>query len=216
MRFYILKQRQKIVVNDTEYDFVDGSKHDNADKCPACKEYIGLMKHLPPYCVELETWDSGYGDLAFSIGDSFLVSERFKVLWHEQGLAGLDGFHPVEIVKVKRHKRFQDDPPEYFLVNVCRSKVTIDQEASGFEWETPPTCPVCRQGRIIKRWKQIVLESDTWSRENVFLPRGLAGIFMADQRFKEFVEQFRITNCYLISAEEYTNDFYPCKNDSRG
>ncbi len=215
MNFYVIESSVEKVPFETEFFYLKPHRNGDAPRCPVCGDYIGSLTSLPPYNIELELWDRGFGDISFGPGDNLLVSGRFKALWHEQELTGLDGFHPVEIVKVKRHERFQGDPPNYYLAEICRSEATIDQTASGFEWEKPPTCDLCKEGSI-KRWKKHLIVSNTWKGENIFRPRGLSGSIMTDQRFKEFVEQFRITNCYLISAEEYSYDFYPCKNDSRG
>jgi len=209
MKFYVLKRTVNVLRFETEFFYAPPERVGEAPRCPACGEYIGMIPPLPPYNVVLELWDMGFGDIVRGPGDWLLVSGRFKCLWEEHGLRGLEGFHPVNIRKVIRHKRFKGDPPAYFLVEVLRSDATIDEVASGCEWEGSATCPVCQHGRGIKRWKKHVLVPGTWKGENIFRPRGLSGSIMTDQRFADFVKEFNITNCYLIPAEEYAHDFYP-------
>jgi len=214
MRFYVIKKPRKETRYDTEFAYLKPHPRGDAPRCPVCGGYTGMLTALPPYNIELELWDTGYGDIAFGPGNHILVSERFKILWEEHVLAGLDGFAPVSIEKVIKHVRFEASPPEYYLTSVVQSEAVIDQIQSGFEWESgeEPKCDHCRLGGI-KRWKRIVLEPDTWSGENLFRPRGLSGTIMVDQRFKEFADQFKITNCCLIPSEEYARDFYPWEKE---
>lgn len=158
-----------------------------------------MLRWEPPYRVELETWGQRFGDLAFGAGEEFLVSDRFARLWKEEGLVGLEGFHPVEIVKVKRRgKRIEGKPPRYFVVRPVYSDVAVDQERSGFQWEEPPKCGVCREGTLLG-YDRVVLEGEP--RENIFIPRRL-GVVIVDKRFKDFCDGHKITNCTLIPAEK--------------
>jgi len=209
MRFFVLKYKPGTVFGETEFITSEPSNVGEALTCEACGRFISMLTWLPPYRVELELWDKCFGDIARGSGNNIIISERFRSLWKEQKLIGLEGFDPVEVVRIKRHKRFKGDPLQYYRVSVVRSKAIIDQKASGFEWEEEPTCQECRSGNIIKRWKRIVLEPNTWSGENIFIARGLSGTYITDERFKEFSEEFKIINCNLIPAEEYARDFYP-------
>jgi hypothetical protein len=56
----------------------EGFKVGPAPRCPACGGFIGLLRWLPPFRVELETWGKEFGDV-IHIGDELLVSERFVV-----------------------------------------------------------------------------------------------------------------------------------------
>lgn len=215
MRFFVCELKPGIAHGETEFYEEQPSQTGEAPKCRECSKYIGALPWLPPYRVELELWDRVFGDVAFGPGDELLVSERFKTLWHERGLIGLEGFHPVEIVKVKRHKRRKPDlaeRPNYYCVTVIRSRAAIDDGRSGLEREDPVVCLACRTGKkscIIKRAKRIVLEPSTWAGEDIFIARGLPGTYLASERFKSFWEDYKITSATLIPAEEYSFDFYP-------
>lgn len=215
MNFYVLKHSVEKVTFETDFSYLKPDKTGDAPSCPKCKKVIGSLISLPPYNIELELWGKGFGDVSFGPGDHLLVSERFKTLWEEHGLTGFEGFTSVTIKKVIRHKKFTGNPPGYFLTSVPYGKAVLDQDASGFEWEKPPTCPVCRQGRIIKRWESHILMPGTWDGTNIFQPIGISGSIMTDQKFKDFVDQFHITSCWLIPAEQYAHDFYPGENKTK-
>jgi hypothetical protein len=166
--------------------------------------------------VELTVWGSEYGDVAFGPSDELLVSERFADLYKSQGLSGLEGFHKVKIVKVKRRgdSRLRDSPPKYFCVEVKRSRAAIDIAASGLVLEAPPTCDECRSG-LVMRTVGVVLEKGTWSGEDIFIARGLGGTILASERFKAFFDKYHVNNGVLVDARKYSFDFYPwLKDDS--
>ncbi len=149
MRFYVCELKPEHATGETEFYDEDESRTGDAPKCELCGRHIGALTWLPPYRVELELWDSVFGDIAFGPGDNLLVSERFKTLWDERGLTGLQGFDPVEVVKAKRHKGNQPDlseQPNYYCVSVARSQAAIDVAESGLEREDSELCPACRSG----------------------------------------------------------------------
>ncbi len=209
MTFCVLKLEPGLARGETEFSIVERTPPGEPERCGSCGRNISLLRWLPPYVVELETWDRFFGDIAFGPGNDLLVSERFRDLWSRNELVGLLGFEPVEIVGVKRHKKCDRDPPPYYRVSAVRSASVIDQEASGFEWESEVICPACRKDGILKRWKRVVFETSTWSGENVFRAFGLTGTFFADERFREFFAEHKVSSAHLIDAEEYGHDFYP-------
>ncbi|HSN92411.1 MAG TPA: hypothetical protein VLS93_14360 [Anaeromyxobacteraceae bacterium] len=188
-------------VGEATTDFLQADPYGvgEAPLCEACGGAIGMLHWEPPLRAEIETWGSTFGDLAFGPGDSFLVSERFQSSWRSAGLVGLQGFEPVEIVKVRhRGKRIKKARPRYFRVWPGRSEVAVDQVRSGIQWTSPPTCEVCRVGTM-KGQERIVLEGEP--EENVFIARGLPGQVLVDGRVRRFCEEHTITNCPLIPAE---------------
>lgn len=209
MRPVYLLEGQQSEPGDALTDFVqvDPVRVGEAPRCEACGEPIGMLPWLPPLRVEIETWGTKFGDLAFGPGDSFLVSERFERLWEREQLVGLHGLEPVEIVRVRnRGNRIKGPPPKYCRVWAGRSDVAIDPVRSGIRWVDPPAppCETCRGG-IKKGWERIVLEGQP--RENLFIARGLPGRLLADDRFERFCEEHAISNCHLIPAEQASHWF---------
>jgi hypothetical protein len=197
---YLLKNPGS--VGEATTDFLPCEPHNvgSAPKCPECNRYVGMLRWQPPFRVELETWGSEYGDIAFGPGDSLLVSYRFASLWLTRALVGLEGFEEVEVVDVRRHKKMEERRPRYFRVLVVRSDVAVDQLMSGVEWEIPPSCSVCRIGGNLKGWSQIVLEAPPV--ENVFIARGLPGQVIVDDRFRSFLEEYQIANARLVPGPD--------------
>lgn len=190
----------------------DGFKVGPAPRCPACDLFIGLLRWLPPYRVELEAWGKAFGDL-MTIGDALLVSEHFKEVYEAASLTGLLGFEMVEVFKVRRHRKLIGEPPQYFVAEVVRSETAVDVVASEKEWDGGEAeCPVCfhRKGGIYLRQKRVVIKSGTWTGHDIFHGRGGAR-FVASERMKETCDANGIKNAVWIPAAEYEVDYYPSK-----
>jgi len=207
-KIYLLKHTDPSYEATT--DFIKGDPHNilPTRRCPACGGPVSMLPWAPPFRAELETWGKRFGDMAFGSGDDLLISERFKDLWLKSGLVGLEGFEPVEIVKVvRRGKRFKEPPPAYFRVVAQRSQAAFDVVSSGVQWLEPPSprCEVCRVGGNAKGWERIVLEEEP--KENIFTVRGLGAWVLVDEQFKRFVEEHGLSNCPLMPAEEAAHWF---------
>ncbi len=191
----------------------EGFNVGDAPKCPECGGYVGMLKWLPPFRVELETWGTQFGDV-ICLTEELLVTNRFKRICEENELTGLTGFVAVDVVRVKNHRRLTTDPPQYLKADVVRSQAAIDIEASGYEWaeKEPTICPVCRLSirDTVKRWQRIVIEPGTWTGEDIFIPRG--GEIITSNRFKAVCEAHEVTNVVFIAAENFSHDFYPWEN----
>lgn len=195
---------------ETCFSEEEGYNQGDAEYCPACRAPVSSLTWLAPFRAELELYGKEFGDFAFGHGsDVFLASQKFRQLYYQYDLAGLLGFDPVEVIKVKYKSNRKTDarPPMYFRVMVTRGQTALDMTASGFEWIDPPTCPVCRSGNK-KRWKRLILEPGTWTGEDVFRPRGLTGEIMVSQRFKDACQHHAIKNAVFTPAEECGHDFY--------
>jgi hypothetical protein len=206
MGIYLFERHRRSTGDPTtEFLPADPDNTSPAPRCEACGEPIGMRRWEPPFRVELETWGSHFGDLAFGPADEFLVSERFKTLWVGAQLVGLRGFEPVEVIKIRhRGTRFTGTPPQYVRVWPERSDVAVDQLRSGIQWMSPPTCDVCRVGTM-KGWERVVLEGEPMA--NVFVARGLPGQVLVDERFKRFCEEHAITNCSFVPGEKASRRF---------
>jgi len=214
MGFYVFKLAIEAAKGETEFSDVRPVRTGDAPICEKCGGFVGMLTCLPPYRVELELWDSVFGDVAFGPGGDLLISDRFRTAWMKRGLTGLQGFDLVEVVKVKRHKRNKPDlseRPDYYRVSAVRSQAAIDDTRSEVEREGDKVCPACRTGEKggVKRARRVVLEPGTWAGEDIFVARGLPGTYLVSERFKSFFDEYEITSARLIPAEEYSFDFYP-------
>ncbi len=194
----------------------EGFAVDDAPRCSECGRYVGMMKWLPPFRVELTTWGRQIGDV-ICLTETLIVTNRFRRLYEDHELTGLSRFDPVDVVKVTSHKRLAGDPPEFVTAGVVRSQTVLDQAASGVEWteEDPSICPVCKfpSEALCKRWKHTIIESDTWAGEDIFIPRG-GGQVITSSRFKTVCEANEVTNVVFVAAEESGCDYYPWETES--
>ncbi|MBK8208076.1 MAG: hypothetical protein IPK87_14970 [Planctomycetes bacterium] len=192
----------------TEFETSDDAQFvDDGVVCPSCRSPLDHLTWVPPYLTELECWNREFTDFVFGFG-SLLLSERSLAAIRSSGLIGIGKADSVEVIKVRKHKRFQGNPPSYFLVEVVVSKAAVDLEASGFEHEGN-VCLECRTGQILKRWKRVVFESGTWSGEDIFRPIGKRASFFCTRRFRDFCLEHKFTGAVFLPAEKYNHDFYP-------
>ncbi|HZH15754.1 MAG TPA: DUF1629 domain-containing protein [Archangium sp.] len=188
--------------HDTQCDTVEPDNIGDAPHCPRCGDAIGMRAWLPPYRVELELYGQGLGDFVEGPGYEALISERFAEAFRAEGLTGLLGFHPVEVVRVRRKSKGPKPGavPRYFAITICFSLAAVDEGRSRLRRTVPVTCPECRNpGR--DSIHGFTLEPGTWQGEDVFRPRGLQGLILVSERFAEFVKRHGLTNMKLIPTE---------------
>lgn len=210
MRFFVL-QNPKADDTSAVTDFlpVDGSPTAEAPGCPVCGKFVAMMPLRPPVRVELEMWGTQLGDIAFGPANELLVTERFWGLYQASGLIGLRDVGPAEVVSVRAYRKQKRPAPPYHCCRVTQGSAAIDDTESGVEREESETCEACRQGGILKRAKRVILEPDSWSGEDIFFARGLPGTILVSEKFQKFCEENEISNCLLVSAEEFSFDHYP-------
>jgi hypothetical protein len=197
--FFVLTQR--IGANPYETSFVpaDGAHYGDAPRCPACGEFVGMREWLPPYAVELELHGDDWRDVAY-FGSDVLVSARFADAWKREQLVGLEILDRVRVVKPRRN-----DLPEYLRTVVASSEAAVDEARSRVVRNRAPTCAVCRSGGL-DAIRGLKLEEGTWSGEDLFEARGLQGLVLASDRFREVVEDSVLTNVGLVPLDEYVWD----------
>lgn len=210
MNFFVLKNPKAgngIAV--TDFLPIDGSVTGDAPQCAKCGKFLGMRPLLPPIRVELETWGTECGDIAFGPGDEILMSVRVRDCFREFGLTGIIDLGPVEIVNVNSHRKLRGNVSSYRCCRVSRSRAVIDDVKSDLQTEEPWACEECRIGGIIKRGSHFVLENGSWSGEDIFFARGLPGIIMTSERFAVFCQQSDVLNAQLFPAGEFAFDYYP-------
>ncbi|HYO72839.1 MAG TPA: DUF1629 domain-containing protein [Archangium sp.] len=195
--------------HDTQFWGLEPNRSADGARCPRCGAPIGMLDWLPPHRVRLELYGQGLGDFVRGPGggNSFLISERFAAAFRAEGLTGLLGFHPVEVLRVQR-KRKGPKPgtvPRYFAVTPCYSRAAVDEAHSRIRRVEPVTCPECRYSGL-DSIHGYTLEPGTWSGEDVFRPRGLQGSILVSERFAGFVTRHGLTNMKLIPTEEFVWD----------
>lgn len=214
MKFYRLKQPK---INSVEDRFarIDSLKEEGFNvgdcvRCPSCNRPLSMLRWLPPYRIELETWGKHYGDVA-DISNEIIVSERFMQVFTDNGLKGLVDVEPVEIIKLVHRRGKPKEPlPKYFKATVVHSPTTIDQEASGYVWgDKSKICPECLF-ETLKRYRALIVKPETWNGDDIFYPRGGNGPLVSD-RFKTAFLENSLKGAVFIPADsdEAGYDSYP-------
>jgi hypothetical protein len=166
-----------------------------------------MLTWLPPYRGELRLRGEDLGDFVEGHGYDFLISERFAEAFRKEGLTGLLGFHPVEVVRVRGKGKGSKALPEprYVAVTACFGRGAIDEAHSRLRRAEPVKCSECRDPGI-DSIHGFTLEPGTWQGEDVFRPRGLQGRLLVSSRFAELVKQHKLTNTKLIPTEDFIWD----------
>lgn len=180
-----------------------------ADQCPTCGRFLGLMPLLSPIRLELCVWGNRWADIALGNGNDLLISTRFRKAFDEASLIGLSNFRSAEVV-VRAHKANIAAPmPEYQLAQIARSRAAIDELASDLVRDGDDCCPNCRLGGGVRRLRRIVLEAGTWSGEDIFSARGLPGIYLVTERFREFCLRNNLHGCNFSNCSQFLIDYCP-------
>lgn len=204
-RFFVLEPDDNNTPHDTASEYVFGFESAPAPRCPKCGGIIGMRKWLPPFQVEVTVYGkAGAGDFMRCTGDSLLVAERMADAIRAEGLTGLHGFHPVEVVKMNaRAKRL--GLPNYRSLLVTYGRATVDEVRSRLRRSKPIECDECRNTGIggIYGFR---IDPNSWDGLDAFRPRGLQADVVVSERFADFVRRHGFTNIKLIPTEQFTWD----------
>ncbi len=203
-RFFVLEEGVLWSRYDADVEKVEPRNLGKGPRCPRCGEPIGMKPWLPPHRAELVLHGEELGDFIEVFGNDLLVSERFAQAFREEGLTGLEGFHPVEVVRVRRKRRGPKPThvPRYLLVRVCFGRAAVDVARSRIRYVRPPTCEECRSEGI-DAIHGFTLEEGTWRGEDIFHSRGGQGVLTVSERFERFVARHGFTNLRMTPTEEY-------------
>ena len=173
-RFFVLQTGPLWSRYDVDVERVKPVNRGEAPCCPKCGGAIGMMTWQPPYRANLVLHGEEFGDFMEASGHDLLVSERFAQLFRQEGLKGFEGFHPVEVLRVRRKQRGPKPShvPHYMLVRTCPSRAAVDVTRSHIMCSRPQTCEECRY-MPMDSIHGFTLEPSSWQGEDVFRPRGL-------------------------------------------
>lgn len=207
-RFLVLQVPAR---GDYDTDFYNVDDHvGDSPHCPQCHKGFGALSWLPPYRGELDLVGEGFGDLVRGAGNDLLMTERMAEAFQKEGLKGLSGFEPVEIVRVlKRGRRKPLVPPKYFRVSPAFLSAAVDEARSRLQRQKPIDCDYCRARAGLRSVYGFALEEGSWNGGDIFRPRGLTGMVVVSERFERFVTAHGFTNLELTPIEKYVLDFYP-------
>ncbi len=169
-----------------------------------------MLTWRPPHRVKLQLHGEEPGDLVqfLGVGPYIIISERFADAFRKEGLTGLRGFDPVEVVKVRRQRRGPKTAltlPRYLAVTVPFGSALVDETRSQILRPGPFTCDYCRAVGT-DGYNGFTLEPGSWNGDDVFEPRGLPGVFVVSERFANLVSKHALTNIVLTPTERHVWD----------
>lgn len=204
-RFFVMKKLNE-GQHDTEFSPTKANVGP-ALRCPQCGETVGMLTWEPPFQGEVELYGKDFGDLMQEPSGGLLVTERFAEDFKAEGLTGLSGFQPVEILRVRRKRRGPKPgpPPRYLYVLPTYGQPALDMNRSHILIHKPMRCTWCRAigpGAI----DGLALETGTWNGEDMFRPRGLWGVLMVSERFMRFADKHALSHFTWIPIDKYVWD----------
>jgi hypothetical protein len=203
-RFFVLQPDPLGSRYDVDVERVKPVNRGEAPCCQKCGGAIGMMTWQPPHRANLMLHGEELGDFMEASGHDLLVSERFARLFRQEGLTGLEGFHPVEVLRVRRKQRgpTPSHVPHFLLVRASLGRAAVDMTRSRIPCSRPPTCEECRYMHM-DSIHGFTLEPGSWQGEDVFRPRGLYGFLTVSERFERFVARHGFANIRLTPTEAY-------------
>jgi len=204
-RFYVLHAGDFNTPHDTDFLPGEGFETGEAARCPKCGGIIGMREWLPPYRAQIEVHGSeGGGDFARWVGGSLLISERMATSFRSEHLTGLEGFHPVEVVRMNaRAKRL--GIPKYLLARAIYGRGAVDEAQSRLRRAAPIDCDECRNTNLDGIYG-FRIQPGTWDGLDVFCPRGLQSEAVVSERFADFVQRHGFTNIKLVPTDQFVWD----------
>ncbi len=205
-RFFVL-EHEAWGAHDTMFNRDSPANFAGAPRCPVCGDILGMRLWLPPYQGEVELYGGAFGDFISGPAYHVLISERMAEAFQADGLTGLQGFHPVEVtrVRVRRKNPRPLEVPRYFVATPCFGRAAMDMAHSRLRIREPMKCTECRCISV-DSIHGFTLEPGTWAGEDVFRPRGEQSNILVSERFASFVQRHALTNMKLIPTEEFVWD----------
>lgn len=176
------------------------------ERCKHCQSPIRNPMRVPPLRYEIRTEGKGVGDFVFGPGAGVLVSNSFREGFVDSKLKGVLEFIPVEITRIRRGSKNLPIENTYFQLRISRVG-RICYQAS--ELEDEAICNICLSSRSFKRIRRVVLEPNSWSENDIFIPFGTISTVVTSSAFREMCLSKCYSNAVFIPAEKYSLDFYP-------
>lgn len=208
MKFYILEPDGGLFGTKWAYgEKVEPIQRGDCNHCPVCDRPIGMLKWLPPHYLKLSSAKpEKWGDFLWGAGFRLLVSARFTAIYEAEGLSGIAQLYPAANVVRIGNKKMGDlipSPPEYHLIEIVWNAANLDDKSSHVVRKQVE----CQFDRgAVESFERVVFEPGSWTGVDIFEARGLFGIIVVSERFRQIVEANALTNAQLIPSEMFAYD----------
>ncbi len=224
MNFYII-QRKRTPNSWNENEIMTYTPDENRDRndplypkidfnhppfCPKCGKRLKIY-HLPPLRREIHVAKPYFGDF---ISDSDIYcSERFKTLYEQSGLKGIEQFRKIDILRVVTHngvRKAKLPPlPTYYLADIIVDGAILDYKRSKAVFCPPivPLCDYCKlplkkgNGSMLDKTTGIYVDQGRWNGNNIFELIGGISLIVVDKVFKDWFDAQHFNNANLFVPE---------------
>lgn len=199
-RFYVLLPGRGSG-SDTEFFKAEPIVRGEAPRCSSCGRFLGMRRWLAPRHAQIVVHGDAAGDFAFASSSEFLVSESAISAMGNDELTGLANFEEVEISSTLRAE--PATPRRYFHVEIAQQQADLDSRRSDVERMTKPECIDCLSDGIAAI-RGFLIDPATWTGADLFVPRGLPGVVVVSEAFRQVAMAHEFSNIELVPTERFT------------
>lgn len=176
------------------------------DPCPVCGRRPGTRIWLPPHRLSLS--QRKYPDLLWVSGSNICATPAFRQMFEACRTTGVTGYDPpASITRVGRRPggMVTPQPPEYRRVRLAGWGANLDDAASGATGglSARDSCRFCRPGSP-QSIDRLVVESTSWTGLDIFIVRGIAGVVVVTERFRDLFRSHGLTGVFFCPCDRYS------------
>lgn len=174
---------------------------EDAPACPGCARRVWLRAPRHPFAIEFP--GERVGDIAYGLGATPIVSERFAETWRQKDLLGLLFSSGAVDFKKKRGSLVEPDPPIFYAAYPEPELVCLSPEA-GTELGAISDCSMCCSSEVLALRKVRFMAGQ--ALPDFFMPSCLSGWFAISERAAALIEANGFTNFRFVKSFRWTRE----------
>lgn len=186
---------------DVEYDY------DRYVSCPRCGRRVSGAYWLRPREVVLTKRNAPDFLYAYCDQVPFVISENALEKLRAGGLTGIAHAEEIELVRFQRKAKTETPIPKYYHIELARSRITVDHEASVIKYgklHDEAICPLCRQVPATFNFiRSLSLHTEAYEGFDIFQIYELGDTVFLSQRFVDFCRENHLTNLHFVPAQKH-------------
>lgn len=197
------------LTDDVKYDY------DRVERCPLCGRRVSGGFWSPPREVTLTNRRIPDFLYSYSSRAPFLISERALTVIRQEGLTGIKDAQKIEHVRFQRKGKKEIPIPQYYYIELIRSKMTINHEKSVIVYGKPDgdpeeegsyakVCPLCRpvQGTY-DFLRHLEFHTEQYEGYDIFFTYELGESTFLSKHFVDVCRENGLTNLHFRPAAKY-------------
>ena len=159
-------------------------------RCPGCGNDVWLRATKYPFAVEFS--GSRVGDIAFHLGSTLVLSDRFRRAWMEEHFVGLlFSDAPLQTHFLMGASTIRAD--ERFFAAYPEPELSPLAKSAGAKYESHPTCSTCGVD-VVESLEKIEFSPQSAPQSDFFLPSPLSGWYGVSERAFDLIRKRRFQN----------------------